>query len=213
MIDNTIEPRGFEPIATAIVLRTVATCYQMCHQPDDRALIGVGLFTVTPHEDGYRFASHAQVLRDGDIPALLDWLELRIPQSGVIISWDSWWPVTRRLAALIDPALHPRTVAAIADPDGRWRDLPRSMTWHMKQAPVTAMPCLCGPAPHPQCVPELPAALLPDPAEAKRTMMREAARAWACWANSFGDFDDHEHPARRALAAVREHAAGARQAD
>lgn len=212
MILDTIELRGFEPLSAALTLRTVGGCYQMCHRPDDRALIGVGLFTVTPHERGYRFDTRTRLLGHGEMPpVIIDWLQDHLPTSGAIISWDSWRSVPQRLAALADPARHPSIVAAVADTDGRWRDLPRSMTWHLKQAQVATIPCLCGPAPHPACEPELPSALLPDPADTGRTLMREAASGWVAWASMFGAFDDHEHPARRAIAAFRTHVAGLRE--
>lgn len=198
-----IEARGFSPRATVIAARTIGSCYQMLFRPDSRPLIGLALFSVMPVGDDFRFEAEMRVLRDGELPAaLLDWLEPRVPAEGAILSWDHWWPLPARLAALAT-AEHPRIQAAAAETEGRWRDLPRAYSWHLKHARATAMPCLCGPGDPGPCGPRLPAALLPDPQVTERTLIDEAMRGWTSWAHGFGDFDDATHPAQRALAAHR----------
>lgn len=84
---DTILARGFTPAATAIAVRTIGSCYAMGFRPDDRPMIGVGVFTVMPENGAYRFDAEARALRDGELPpALLDWLEQRMPERGSVIS-------------------------------------------------------------------------------------------------------------------------------
>lgn len=204
---DTIMTRGFEPRATAIAARTIGGCYQMCFQPDTRPLVGLAIFSVTPIEGGHRFTTEARVLGEGELPdTLLGWLEERIPDDGAIVSWDHWLPLPARLSMLANDR-HSRIRAAVADMAGRWRDLPRSMTWHLRHARSPSMPCLCGPGEPEPCQARLPAALLPDPAVTVQTLVDEAMRGWTTWARLSCDFDDTDHPAQRALAAARDWAA------
>jgi hypothetical protein len=200
---DTITSRGFEPRATSIAARTIGGCYQMCFYPDTRPLIGLAVFSVTPTPDGHCFSTEARVLGEGELPeTLLGWLEDRIPSGGAIISWDHWLSLPARLSALASDR-HPRTGAAAGATDGRWRDLPRSLSWHLRHAQATAMPCLCGPGEVEPCHARLPTALLPEPRLTEQTLAEEAMRGWATWARLFADFDDTDHPAQRALAAAR----------
>jgi hypothetical protein len=201
---DTIMARGFSPRATAIAARTIGGCYQACFYPDARPLIGLAIVSVTPEGAGFACHAEALALRDDELPGvLLDWLEARLPEDGVLLSWDHWWPLPARLEALAGER-HPRLRAAAADSDERWRDLPRSMTWHLRHAPAASMPCLCGPTPAEACRPRLPAVLLPDPAVTEQTLIDEALRGWTSWARLFADFDDAAHPANVALAAARD---------
>ncbi len=204
---DTITSRGFEPRATAIAARTIGSCYQMCHHPDTRALVGLAIFSVTPTNGSYIFTTDTRTLRkDEQPPVLLDWLEEQMPADGAIVSWDHWRSLPRRLMALADDS-HPRTRSAAAETEGRWRDLPRSMTWHLRHARAAAMPCLCLVGDPEPCRAQLPAVLLPDPIVTEETLIAEAVRGWTTWARLFGDFDDADHPGQRALAAAREWAA------
>jgi hypothetical protein len=199
---DTIETRGFSPRATAIAARTVGACYQQCCWPDTRAMIGLAIFSVTPSGDNFDFAVETSALRDDQLPGtLLDWLEQRLPEEGAILSWDHWWSLAARLRALATDN-HPRIRATAADTEGRWRDMPRSITWHLKHARANAVPCLCIKG-DPDCTRALPSVFLPDPAVTERTLAEEAMRGWVTWARLHGDFDDAAHPAHRALAAYR----------
>jgi len=196
-----IEARGFMPRATAIAARTVATCYQQCFRPNNRPLIGLALFSVIPDGASFRFEAEARALRDDELPpVLLDWLEERIPHGGAILSWDHWQSLPRTLTALA--SAHPKIAAAAAQTDDRWRDLPHSLAWHLKHANAPGVPCLCI-ADDPSCEQILPACFLPDPDFTERTLIEEAMRGWTSWARLFCEFDDADHPARRALDAAR----------
>lgn len=200
---DTIMARGFSPRATAIAARTIGGCYQACYYPDARPLIGLAVVSVAPVEGRYAYRTEARALRNDELPGvLLDWLEERLPDDGAFISWDHWWPLPARLKALAGER-HPRIRDAAADTAGRWRDMPRSMSWPLRHAPAAAMPCLCGPTPAEACRPQLPAALLPDPAVTEQTLIDEGLRGWTTWARLFADFDDAAHPANVALAAAR----------
>lgn len=209
---DTIMARGFEPRATAIAARTIGGCYQACYYPDTRPLIGLAVFSVIPLDDGYRFTADARAIRDGELPdVLLGWLDKRVPADGAIISWDHWWPLPARLIALTDDR-HARTRTAAAGTATRWRDLPRSLTWHLRHARAAAMPCLCPTGDTAPCRPALPAELLPDPAVTERSLIDESMRGWTTWASLFRDFDDAISPAQLALTAARDWSA-ARIAD
>ena len=202
MCFDTIEARGFSPRATAIAARTVATCYMQCFHQDNRPLIGLALFSVIPDGEAYRFETQARALRHDELPdILLDWLEPRIPEEGALLSWDHWQTLPVKLSSLAHD--HPAIATAALETEGRWRDLPRSYSWHLKQAVAQSMPCLCAPRDPAPCVQRLPAALLPDPDLTEATLIDEAARGWVTWARQFGAFDDAEHPVRRALAAYQ----------
>lgn len=212
MSRDNIVARGFEPSSTTIVLRTIGACPVMRFHPDNRPIIGIGLFSVRHESTEHLFSFEAKALRDGELPdVLMDWLEARIPDSQAIISASNFGSVFRRLTHLADEQ-YPRLAAACRNDGGRWRDLPRSMTWYLKQNGANAMPCLCKPGEISNCWPELPACLLPDPAATERQLMQEAAEAWHCWANTFGDLNDHSHPARRAIRDLRVRQQAARRA-
>lgn len=204
-LDNTINTRGFDPTATAIAVRTIGSCYAMCYRPDSRPMIGIGLFTVRSDGSDIIFNAAARMVGDGEMPGdLLNWLEPQISDIGAIVSWDWRLAVSARLKALADPQRHPNIAAAVADTQGRWRDLPRSLTWHLSPATAPGIPCLCPPGLMAGCVAELPPELLPDRKATERQLIEEAARVWIAWANAFVASDGEAHPAGRALRALSE---------
>lgn len=205
LIDLSIEQRGFAPASIALAVRTIGACPAAGHRPDARILCGIGLLSVTPDDaGGYRFCSDSRCLGEGDIPQdLLDWLEPRIPAAGGIISWHNWGSVPRRLLALAEQTRHAHIVAAAADTVGRWRDMPRGHTWHIRQARAMLMPCVCPLGTRvDECDAEMPTVLLPNPATTAAELIGEAIAGWQCWARGFGDFDDANHPAQAALRAL-----------
>ncbi|WP_394646361.1 hypothetical protein [uncultured Sphingomonas sp.] len=204
LIDLSIEARGFTPASIALAVRTIGACPAARHRPDARILTGIGILTVTPDHDGYRFSTDARCLGEGDtVGDLLDWLEPHIASPHAVISWDNFGAVPRRLLALADPARHPRIIAAAADTAGRWRALPLGHTWHLRQARAHLMPCVCPPqTPVDECEAAMPTVLLPDPATTAVELVNEAIAGWQTWARCFGDFDDADHPAQAALRAL-----------
>lgn len=201
---DTILARGFEPRTIAVAARTIGGCYQACFYPDTRPLIGLAIFSVMPQDDGYRVAAEARSLREDELPSvLLAWLEERIPNAGAIVSWDHWRSLPARLTALATER-HPRIREAATDTAGRWRDLPRSLTWHLRHARAASMPCLCLTGDPEPCRPRLPVELLPDPVVTEKSLITEAMRGWTTWASLFGGCDSADLPAQRALAAVRD---------
>lgn len=204
LIDASIEARGFAPISIALAVRTIGACFAALHRPDNRILTGIGLLSVSLDAGGdYAFATDARCLGDGDgIIDLLDWLEERLPDEGAIVSWPNWGSVPARFIVLANPDLHPRIVAAAADTAGRWRDMPKGHVWHLKQARANALPCLCGASVRvDECDGAMPMALLPDPDTTADQLKDEAIAGWQAWSRGFGAFDDHHHPAQRALRA------------
>lgn len=215
LIDLSIEQRGYAPASIALAVRTIGACPAAGHRPDSRILCGIGLLSVTPEVGGgYIFATDARWLGEGDTPlSLLDWLEPRIPAATGIISWNNWGSVPRRLLALADPLRHPNIISAATDTSARWRDMPRGHTWHMRQARAMLMPCVCPLGTRvDECDAAMPMALLPDPATTASELIGEAIAGWQCWARSFGDFDDADHPAQAALRALDRWRTGQRTA-
>lgn len=204
LIDLSIEARGFAPSSIALAVRTIGACPAAGHRPDARILCGIGMLTVIQDNDDYRFVGDARCLGEDDtVNDLINWLEQRILADGVIISWDNWGSVPRRLQALADLAQHPRILSAAGDVAGRWRDMPRGHTWHVRQARAPHMPCICGPGTSvTKCDAAMPTVLLPDPATTAVELINEAVAGWQCWARLFGDFDDASHPAQAALRAL-----------
>lgn len=206
LIDLSIEARGFAPASIAIAVRTIGSCPAARHRPDSRILVGIGILAVVPDPDGGpRFATDAMCLSEHDSAVdLLDWLQPQIPSDdGAIVTYSNWGSVPRRLIALADPTLHPNIVKAAADTSGRWRDMPRGHTWHLRQARAMHMPCLCRPnTPVDECDAAVPTYLLPNPVTTAAELIGEAIAGWQCWARMFGDFDDPLHPAQSALRAL-----------
>lgn len=205
LIDLSIEQRGYAPASIVLAVRTIGACPAAGHRPDARLMCGIGLLSVTSENGGgYVFATHARCLGEGDTPlSILDWLEQHVATTGGIISWSNWGSVPRRLLALADPTRHPNVVSAAADTAGRWRDMPRGHTWHVRQACAHLMPCVCPlGTPVDECDGAMPTVLLPDPATTAAELIGEAIAGWQCWARSFGDFDDAGHPAQFALRAL-----------
>ena len=202
-IDFTIEARGFDPNCVAIAVRTIGSCYAMGFQPDSRIMTGIGLLSVGNSGDHYTFAAEAKALADDETPdQLLDWLEMRLSSQSAVVSWHNWGSVPARLVALADPARHTRVCAAASDVAGRWRALPPSHTWHLRQAPANTMPCLCPTGSSiTDCQPIIPSVLLPDPTLTERQLINDATAGWRRWAQDFGDFDDDQHPAQQAIRA------------
>lgn len=205
LIDLTVEARGFAPFSIGLAVRTVATCYAMQHRPDDRALCGVGMVTVRPDAAGtYSVGTAARCLQESETPAdLLDWLNDRLPHEAAIVSFNNWGSVPRRMLALANADRHSHLIEAANDTAGRWRDLPRGHTWHVRQSRASAVPCLCPPAAQTtDCQAVTPAGLLPDPDITAGQLIGEAVAGWQSWARDFGDVDDDAHPARQALRAL-----------
>lgn len=204
LIDLSIEERGFAPASIALAVRTIGACPAARSRPDARILCGIGMLTVTPDRDGYRFSSDARCLGEGDtVGDLLDWLEPHVASPHAVVSWDNFGAVPRRLLALADPTRHPQIIAAAADTAGRWRSLPLGHTWHLRQARAHLMPCVCPPqTPVDECPAAMPTVLLPDPAATAVELVNEAIAGWRCWVQGFGDFDDADHPAQAALRAL-----------
>lgn len=205
IFDAAIESLGFSPTATAIAIRTIATCGWMRFRPDFRALIGVGLFQVAPAGDGYRFAASARMIRDGEMPVdIVDWLEDHLPVSGPLIGWDLD-DIVQRLRAIADP--RHRSILRLEENE-RLRGLPLSIPRTIKPGSASGLACN-GCLNVENCVPALPTFALPPRELAEVQLAREAADAWTGWANCFGDFDDQDHPARNALRAL-DHVGGVR---
>lgn len=205
LIDLSIEARGYAPASIALAARTIGACPAAKNRPDARILCGLGLLSVMPAEGGgFIFTTDARCLGEGDTVAdLLEWLEPRIPAASNCVSWDNWGSVPRRLLALADPARHPNIMSAAADTAGRWRDMPRGHTWHLRQARAALMPCLCPAGTRvDECDGAMPAYLLPDPVPTATELIGEAIAGWQCWARAFGDFDDADEPAQAALRAL-----------
>jgi hypothetical protein len=205
LIDLSIEERGYAPASIALAIRTIGACPAAKHRPDARILCGIGLLSVTLEDGGgHALTTDARCLGEGDTPVdLLDWLEPCIPAASGIVTWDNWGSVPRRLLALADPARHPRIIAAATDTAGRWRDMPRGHTWHVRQARAHLMPCLCPRGtPVDECDAAMPTVLLPDPATSAIELIGEAIAGWRTWTAGFGDFDDAGHPAQAALHAL-----------
>lgn len=205
MIDLTIEARGFAPSAAAIALRTAGACPAMRYRPDFRVIAAIGLFIVN-HSDGdcYTFQTATRHLQEGETTAdLLAWAEQHLPGEGAIVSWSSWGSTPGRLAKLADRELHPRLSAAAQDTAGRWRDLPQSLTWHLRQARSWPVPCICGPELYsPDCTATAPVYLLPAEDVTAPELIAEAIAGWQAWARLFHDFDDDRHPSAQALKAL-----------
>ncbi|WP_454280320.1 hypothetical protein [Sphingomonas sp. Marseille-Q8236] len=204
LIDLSVEERGFAPSSIALAIRTIGACPAARNRPDARILCGIGMLTVTPDHDGYRFSTEARCLGEGDtVLDLLDWLEPHMALPGAVISWDNFGAVPYRLLALADPVRHPGIIMAAADTAGRWRALPRGHTWHLRQARAHLMPCMCPlQTPVDECEGSMPTFLLPAPATTAVELIGEAISGWRCWAQGFGDFDDADHPAQAALRAL-----------
>lgn len=192
LIDLSIQDRGFAPHSIAISIRTAGCCFGMLHRPDSRIVAGIGLLLVQPDDvGGFSIEADATYLQSGDTAIdLLDWLDARIGERAAIISFDRWWPVARRLAALADPERHPVLLAAAGDTAGRWRELPAADTWYLRQARALPVPCICDAGVQvADCHSTVPLSLLPDAEIAMPQMKQEAIAGWLAWARQFADFD------------------------
>ena len=192
LIDLSIQDRGFAPHSLAISLRTAGCCFGMLHRPDSRIVAGIGLLLVRPDDvGGFSFEADATYLQPGDMATdLLDWLDARIDEQAAIITWDKWWPASRRLAALADPERHPVLLAAAGDTAGRWRELPAAETWYLRQARALPVPCICDAGVQvADCHSTVPLSLLPDADIAMPQLIGEAVAGWLAWARQFSDFD------------------------
>lgn len=199
-----LEAQGFSRASTAIALRSVATCPNLRLRPFARPVIGVALLSVIPEaSDGFRFHAQATALRDGALPAMLaDWIELRLPVTGPLVSWETDDTLIAKLRGIADVTRHPRLAALITDPGERLRVLPREVMGRHRRAVAPGVPCFCRCSA--ECEPELPAFALPDPAKTERELIDEAETAWSMWADLHASFDDATHPARVALRCLAE---------
>ncbi len=198
--DDLFERLGFARAATAIAIRTIATCPTLAFQPLGRPVIGIATFGVVAAGDSYRFCARAQVLRDDALPdTLIDWLDPRLPETGAILAYqhDS---LLASLRGVLDTVRHPRVAAFVYNPGDRLRIMPHSLMRGTKRGSAGGMPCLCprGEA----CAPQLPGMYLPDPDVTEAALEQEAEALWERWAQHHAAFAGHRHPARDALVAL-----------
>lgn len=202
LLDDDVERHGFARAATAIALRTISTCPMLGLQPPGRAVIGVALFSVMPTSAGYRFLVQSHALRNGAMPAdLLDWLEERLPATGLILAHEAD-RLRATVAGALDKSRRPRIAALLANADQRLCVIPSDYLRGAPRCRAYGMPCLCGPG-H-DCRPALPPALLPDPDETETGLRVAAAAIWERWARHHAAFADDHNLARAALQAFAE---------
>ncbi len=198
--DDLFERLGFARAATAIAIRTIATCPTLAFQPLGRPMIGLALFGVIADENSHSFCSQAWVLRDDALPdTLIDWLEPRLPETGAILAYQRdclLWS----LRGALDRVRHPRVAALVDNPGNRLRVMPSSLMRGIKRGSAGGMPCLCSRGA--SCTPQLPSLFLPDPDVSEATLRQEAEALWERWARHHAAFAAHGHPARGALAAL-----------
>ncbi|MGN8000848.1 hypothetical protein [Sphingomonas sp. 22176] len=206
-----LEAQGFSRVSTAIAFRSVATCPNLLLRPYSRPVIGVAILSVVPDpEGGFHFQSQATALRDDALPAsLADWIEVRLPVTGPIISWEPDDSFEAKMRGILDGARHPGLTQLLAESKERLRVLPRWVMGRFRRGVAPGVPCFCSCSA--ECVPELPSVFLPDPAQTERELIGEAEVAWAMWADLHATVDDETHPARVALRilAERQRARGA----
>ena len=65
LVDLSVEERGFAPTSIALAIRTIGACPAARNRPDARIFCGIGMLTVTPDHDGYRFSTEARCLGEG----------------------------------------------------------------------------------------------------------------------------------------------------
>lgn len=201
-LEDGFERLGFARAATALALRTVSTCPMLGLQPLGRAVVGIALFSVMPDVAGYRFLAQGHALRNGAMPdSLLDWLEGRLPATGVILAHEAD-RLASTLSGVLDHRRHTRIAAFLADVDQRLCTVPRDYLRGTARCRAHGMPCLCGPGD--DCRPRLPPDLLPDPDETETGLRISAAAIWERWARHHAAFADDHHPARAALQAFAE---------
>ncbi|USR01842.1 hypothetical protein [Sphingomonas aerolata] len=102
---------------------------------------------------------------------------------------------------------HPRVAALVRDGAERVRVVPDAAMRHVAALPALGMPCLCRAGE--DCLLQLPAFFLPDPDETEAGLIRVAQATWKRWAEQHAAWTGHDHPARVALQALADRAAGA----
>ncbi len=106
-----------------------------------------------------------------------------------------------------DTLRHPRVAALVRDGAERVRVVPDAAMRHVAALPALGMPCLCRAGE--DCLLQLPAFFLPDPDETEAGLIRVAQATWKRWAEQHAAWTGHDHPARVALKALADRAAGA----
>ena len=197
----------FTRAATVITLRTISVCLGLTFQPLGSPPIGIALFSVVPHADGYAFHAQAHALRDDALPdTLVTWLEERLPATGAVLTRERDH-LRHILRGGSDTLRHPRVAALVRDGAERVRVVPDAAMRHVAALPALGMPCLCRAGE--DCLLQLPAFFLPDPDETEAGLIRVAQATWKRWAEQHAAWTGHDHPARVALQALADRAAGA----
>ncbi len=197
----------FTRAATVITLRTISVCPGLTFQPLGSPPIGIALFSVVPHADGYAFHAQAHALRDDALPdTLVTWLEERLPATGAVLTRERDH-LRHILRGGSDTLRHPRVAALVRDGAERVRVVPDAAMRHVAALPALGMPCLCRAGE--DCLLQLPAFFLLDPDETEAGLIRVAQATWKRWAEQHAAWTGHDHPARVALQALADRAAGA----
>jgi hypothetical protein len=202
LIDTSIQSRGFTRESVAISIRTAGVCPGMRQHGRNRLLIGIGLVFVDLAGLSYRFSASGRCLTDGEAESdLLDWLQDQlIGEDRPIISFDNFGSVPARLARLADPIRHAALIDITRTTHTRWRDQPRGHTWHLRQVPAQALPCLCPAGVQTaDCTSTPLTRLLPAPEVTAALLIEDAVAGWRCWAQSFCDMFDDQNLAAHAL--------------
>ncbi len=132
----------FTRAATVITLRTISVCPGLTFQPLGSPPIGVGLFSVVPHADGYAFHAQALALRDDALPdTLVTWLEERLPATGGVLTRERDH-LRHTLRGASDAVRHPHVTSLVRDDAERVRVVPHAAMRHVAGLPALDMPCL-----------------------------------------------------------------------
>lgn len=208
--NNSFALLPFARAATVITLRTISVCPGLVFQPRGSPPIGVGLFSVVPHAEGYAFHAQAHALRDGALPdTLVTWLEERMPATGAVLTRERDH-LRHILRGASDAVSHPRVTAFVRDDAKRLRVVPQGAMRHVAGLPALGMPCLCRAGE--DCKLQLPAFFLPDPVETETGLIRVAQATWKRWAEQHAAWAEDDHPARVALRALADRTSNAASA-
>lgn len=200
IINDSFAALPFTRAATVITLRIISVCPSLLFQPLGRPPIGIALFSVVPHAEGFEFHERAHALRDDALPeTLIAWLEERLPATGAVLTLEHDHLV-HILGGASNPACHPRVTALVRDGAKRLRVVPHTAVRHVVGLPALGMPCLCRAGE--DCTPQLPGFFLPDPDETEVGLIRVAKATWKRWAEQHAVWAEDDHPARVALGAL-----------
>lgn len=204
ILNDSFEVLPFTRAATVITIHTAAICPGVTFQPLGRPPIGVALFSVMPHTDGFCFQEQAYALCDDASPdVLVDWLEERLPATGTVLARErdhlAW-----TLRGASNPSRHPRIAACFHHAPERLCVVPQAALRHVPGLPPVSVPCQCRVGE--PCERRLPGLFLPDPIDTEAGLIRPAQATWRRWAEQHASFADPDHPARAALRAFDAHA-------